>query len=296
MSKRIFSILFVIPVLLGIFASTAHAANTINWNTAIKYAKLTEIAENVSSTKDYSSTDKAAISALGYTYLQTLWGSDLGTTDTPDAGVTVSYGFLAVSSSGELVAAIRGTDSILEWIDDAQFYFVTNPVSHSLGLTEEGFTAIYKSLRIGSAASSTTAINSVKSYITAGTAKSVTVTGHSLGAALGTLLALDVAHNTTITSPTLYTFASPRVGEEFFALDFNEHVTDSYRVYIASDVVPDMPLWPYTAVKTGYSLTLDSSKVKTGIVCSHHLTTYLWEMGQVTGTSAGTLESSCVVN
>jgi predicted lipase len=172
-----------------------------------------------------------------------------------------------------LVAVIRGTDSILEWIDDAQFYFVFNPVPGSRGFTEEGFSAIYKSLRLGRSTTSQTAISSIRGYITAGTAKSVTVTGHSLGAALGTLLALDIARNTPQKSPAIYTFASPRVGEELFASDFNDKVPTKYRVYNNTDVVPDLPLWPFVSVKNGFKLTSHSSQVDTGIACSHHLTT-----------------------
>jgi hypothetical protein len=286
--------LFAFTVLLAVLSPVAHASTAINWNTAIKYAQLVEIAENVANTSDYTPANKAAISSLGYSYLVTLWGSDLGTDATPDVSDTVSYGFLAVSSSGELVAVIRGTDSILEWIDDAQFYFVSNPISHSLGLTEEGFSAIYKSLRVAAPTSSQTAISAIRAYVSNGTAKSVTVAGHSLGGALATLLALDIAHNTAQKNPTLYTYASPRVGEEFFALDFKETVANSYRVYLSTDVVPDLPLWPYTSVHTGYQLVPNSSEVDTGIVCSHHLTTYLWLMGKVAGVNAGALNSECV--
>jgi predicted lipase len=272
-----------------IVSRTALAQTSINWSTAIRYAELVKIAENVEPASDYSATDKQAISAQGYTYLQTVYGSDLTTDATPTAGNIVSYGFLALSSSGELIAILRGTDTILEWIDDAQFYFVSNPIKGSLGFTEEGFTSIYKSLRMGTSSSSETLVNAVKDYLNA--EKATTVSGHSLGGALATLLTLDVAHNSKLPTPVVYTYASPHVGDYLFKDDYNDTVATSYRMYNSTDAVPDMPLWPYTSVKTGFKLTPDTSKVSTSIACSHHLTTYLWLMGQQAG-----VDSDCVVS
>ena len=251
------------------------------------------IAEGVAPTSDYTASVQQLIQAQGYTFIQPIYGSDLSTDADPTAGDTVSYGFLATSSTGELVAVIRGTDSILEWIDDAQFYFVYNPIAGSRGFTEEGFSAIYQSLRLGKSTSSQSVVKAIAGYVKTGTAKSVTVTGHSLGGALATLLALDVVHNSTEKTPVLYTFASPRVGEELFASDFNEQVPTKYRVYNSTDVVPYIPLWPYVSVKTPFKLTPNSHQVDTGIACSHHLTTYLWLMGQQAGVDAGSLDADC---
>jgi hypothetical protein len=286
--------LFAFIALPAIQPVAASAQSSINWTTAIHYAKLVKIAEGVDPTADYSAADKQSISALGYTYLQTVYGSDLSTDVDPDAGDTVSYGFLARSSSGELVAILRGTDTVLEWIDDAQFYFVSNPISHSDGFTEEGFTAIYKSLRTGKSSSSQTLIKAIKSYLTAGTATSVTVSGHSLGGALANLLTLDIAHNSTLKTPVVYSFASPRVGEYFFKSDYNDTVSSSYRVFNSKDLVPDIPEWPYEQVKDGFKLVANSSQVTSTIACEHHLTTYLWLMGQAAGVDAGSLDSDCV--
>jgi predicted lipase len=272
----------------------AYAQSSINWLSAIQYAKLTKIAESVSPTSEYSDTEKQLIAAEGYTYLQTIYGSDLGTDAHPALGVDVSYGYLALSPKGELVVAIRGTDTILEWIDDAQFYFVYNPIKHSSGFTEDGFTTIYKSLRIAKVTGTQTLINSIRGYIDAGTATNITLTGHSLGGALVTLLALDVAHNTSQKSPILYTFASPRVGEELFAYDFNDTVPTSYHVYHTKDVVPLVPLWPYTSVKSPFALASNSSTVKDDVACAHHLTTYLWLMGNAANVNAGSLDADCV--
>ena len=60
-------------------------------------------------------------------YLETLYANELATDINPHAGEIVSYGFLALSPTNELVAAIRGTDTVWEWIHDASFLMVPSP-------------------------------------------------------------------------------------------------------------------------------------------------------------------------
>ena len=64
--------------------------------------------------------------------------------------------------------------------------------------------------------------------------------GHSLGAALATLLALDlgsIGHD----SVELVTWASPRVGDKAFCDAFAKHVHDVARFTCGADVVPRLP-------------------------------------------------------
>jgi Lipase (class 3) len=121
----------------------------------------------------------------------------------------VSFGFLAVSNAKELVATIRGTDTILEWLHDGSFLMVSCPVAGAHGFTEDGFAAVYRSLRIGQGNGTLSAKDSIKSYLDTGAAASVTVCGHSLGGALAALLTLDVGLNTSCHAPTAYTYAIP---------------------------------------------------------------------------------------
>ncbi|WP_420239602.1 lipase family protein [Telmatobacter bradus] len=298
MKKQTFSSLllkFVLTALTVILPCSATAQSSIQWTTAIKYGNLIKIAASVDPSSDYSTTDKENISALGYTYLTTIYGNDFTATYDPSLTDTVSYGFIGVSPAGELVTVLRGSDTILEWVDDAEFYFVVNPVSNSYGYTEEGFSSIYKSLRVGTSQSALSVRKALASYISKGTGSSVTLAGHSLGGALAELGGLDVALNTSA-KPTIYTFASPKVGEYLWVYDYDDHLSSSYRVYNSSDVVPDLPLWPFEQVKTGFKLTPNTSVVSTSIACSHHLTTYIYLMGQAAGVNAGSLDSDCVAN
>jgi hypothetical protein len=87
---------------------------------------------------------------------------------------------------------------------------------------------------------------------------SITVTGHSLGAALATLNAVDMAangvNNSSSNKPpcpvTAFVFACPRVGNSFFKTayrSFREHLK-SLHIMNFGDVVPTVPVLPYVDV------------------------------------------------
>ncbi|KAK7355393.1 hypothetical protein VNO80_14648 [Phaseolus coccineus] len=73
----------------------------------------------------------------------------------------------------------------------------------------------------------------------------VYVTGHSLGGALATLLALELSSNQLAKqgriSITMYNFGSPRVGNKRFAEVYNKRVKDSWRVVNHRDIIPTVP-------------------------------------------------------
>jgi hypothetical protein len=268
----------------------------INWNTAIQYASLVKISESVAPSGSYGPTEKGQITTAGYTYLQTLYGDDLATDIDPHLGDVVSFGFLAVSGTKELVAVIRGTDTILEWLHDASFLMVPSAIAGAHGFTEDGFTAVYRSLRNGPAKGTLAAKDAIKSYLDTGAAASVTVCGHSLGGALATLLTLDVGLNTSCHSPRSYTYASPRTGDHIFAGSYNAAIPSSYRIANRQDLVPKLPPilpLPYEHVNTLYELNPPPNKINPTIPCMHHLTTYLWLMGQLAGSSAFPLDADC---
>jgi Lipase (class 3) len=259
--------------------------SAVNWKTAIDYARLVQIAESVNPQAGYSANNKATIDALGYTFLETLYGNELSTDVDPHAGETVTYGFLAVSkgANGELVAIVRGTDTIEEWVHDACFLMVPNPIHPGAGWTEDGFTDIYRSLRVGRNLDALTAVQSIIAYLHTGSAKAVTISGHSLGGALATLLTLDVALNSECRAPVLYSFASPRVGDHQFAGAFDAAVAKSYRVYNRADLVPNLPPilpLPYEHTQTPCELVPPIGVIEPTIACEHHLTSYLWLMQQ----------------
>ena len=81
---------------------------------------------------------------------------------------------------------------------------------------------------------------------------SVKVTGHSLGGALATLSALDIAYNfnSTFKSISMYSLAGPRVADAWllnpsaagtFVSNYQQRVPDSYRIVNTVDPVPNAP-------------------------------------------------------
>lgn len=149
---------------------------------------------------------------------------------------------------------IRGTESHTEWMDDimlsGQVDFLGNS---SLGLVHEGFNLIYGGLNyVNPATGHEMAINEVLTH-THRTAKAtdLVITGHSLGGALATLMAMDITANQSAfrffkNRLTCYTFGSPRVGSPAsFVQTFNNYITSgnivNYRVANGLDIVPGLP-------------------------------------------------------
>ncbi|WP_299487621.1 hypothetical protein [Acaryochloris sp. IP29b_bin.137] len=75
---------------------------------------------------------------------------------------------------------------------------------------------------------------------------SIYCTGHSLGGALSTISALHISQllnlpdNEIKNRVFLYTFASPRVGNDFFARECNKYL-QIYRIANSEDIVPGVP-------------------------------------------------------
>ncbi|MGA9668701.1 MAG: hypothetical protein WBQ94_05800, partial [Terracidiphilus sp.] len=204
-------------------------------------------------------------------------------------------GYLASSTAGELVAIVRGTQTLLEWLHDFSFLFVPNPIHAGGGLTEDGFTAIYRSMRAGADPNSPSVISAIANLVRAGGISNITVTGHSLGAALATLLALDVGLNSGVggKGTSAYTFASPRVGELFFQHTYDSVVPNTYRVYNRTDVVPQTPTYPYEHIGNDVELVSPMNSVQANLLCWHSIDTYLWLMDREAGGNTLKVDQQC---
>jgi len=185
------------------------------------------------------------------------------------------YGFVAESETaiGQLVVALRGTSNGIEWWDDVNALNLTVFKNPDWGRVGAGFDRIYNTLEViecpaeappsaapavprtmrpaGSFALQISALMIRRGAVRAparGAARatraaasppnaSVEVTGHSLGAALATLYAMENAKTAQIANPMLCTFASPLVGDETFAAAFNALGLTSLRVDNIKDLV-----------------------------------------------------------
>lgn len=190
------------------------------------------------------------------------------------------------------VIAIRGTQTYTEWWDNLHFLPVPFDVLKNGGNVAEGFYDIYKTLTTRNPQDVHEAPSALFDKIDPNVP--VIVTGHSLGAALATLLVADMSANTKNLKPQAWTFASPKVGDAGFAGTYGQLTTVSWRIYNVRDIVPRVPIDPfdeYQHVNTGYPI---DSKVTTrwSLGCFHSLSTYL----SVLSNGAVPIRSDCQPN
>jgi hypothetical protein len=278
-------------------------------NTAIRLGQLIAAAYAVAPT-DLANRSGTVVNAglLGggtaYEVLTTIYANDLATDMNPLRGRdVVSIGMiLQASDTGDVVVAIRGTEGILEWVQDARFLAVPCPFLSGAGNTEDGFTAVYSSMSTAPAGGLPIA-RALPQLPWKNAVTSLTICGHSLGGALATLLALDVAANAPplFRTPTVYTYASPKTGDPQFVTTYDHVLPDTSRVANRLDLVPKLPLPPLydhvlglfelNPVKLGIPPAV---LVKFDIPCEHFLDSYLYLLSRLAAGTILPLDPQCV--
>ena len=140
--------------------------------------------------------------------------------------------------SAVLWVVFRGSQTTDDWQTDFelnQSSFLTTRSTRRHFLPDsirlhQGFADRYQQIRAQ-------LLDTVKPY---GTATKIVVTGHSLGAALATLAGLDLFMN-GYQHIIVYTFASPRVGDQSFAKLVDRSIK-VYRFVNETDLIPTLPL------------------------------------------------------
>ena len=279
-------------------------APTLDVMKAIEFGQLVN-ATYATPPSDLTNAAGQTLSAGGndYVVVTTIYANDLATDMNPSrADDEVSIGLICqVNQSSDVVIAIRGTEGILEWVHDAEFDQVPCPFLAGAGHTEDGFTAMYESLRTGAEPDSPTVVTALAKLAFPHPVSSVTICGHSLGGALATLLALDVAANTVFTEPAVYSYASPRTGDSLFASTFDQVVSNSYRIANRLDIVPALPppldyehvLNPHELIPIRLTPLPPKILVKSTVACEHSLATYLYLLSLQSGGSVLPLEAAC---
>jgi hypothetical protein len=272
-------------------------------NQAILYAQLVNAAYAVDPANMTNSRGQAVtVGAVSYAVVTSIFANDLATDMNPARGQSrVSIGLiLQAATAGDVVIAIRGTEGIQEWIHDAEFLLVQCPFLPGAGHTEDGFTAMYLSMTNTPASGSPSIANSLSALPFARPVTSLTICGHSLGGALATLLALDVAANTPFKNPAVYTYASPRAGGPLFVSTYNQVVPNTNRIAGRLDLVPKLPLPPlYDHVDGLYEVNSVQLAIppriliKPDLACLHILPSYLHLLSLQTGATVLPLKSEC---
>ncbi|MCD7032603.1 lipase family protein [Metabacillus sp. GX 13764] len=148
------------------------------------------------------------------------------------------FGFL-IESEETVILAFRGTQSDPDWIADANIGQTPYPYADA-GMVHKGFLSIYNTCR----EEILTFLHSLSPK------KKLLITGHSLGAALAALSALDIEENSAFKSPLMYTYGGPRIGCQKFVSAFQQTPIQYLRFANLSDLVP---LLPPTKIKNPYT-------------------------------------------
>jgi len=154
------------------------------------------------------------------------------------------------------VVAIRGSETVTNWIRDLEFW--TTPVDFDWCdgcKIEEGWYAIFKNVkdRLVSGLAEIGCVPKSNASASAGTTSALYVTGHSLGAAVSTI-AMCLLEAAGFQTRLSVSFESPRVGNAAFAAVFDTIFSRQipvYRVTYGLDPVPHLPpkgLFGYTHV------------------------------------------------
>ena len=147
------------------------------------------------------------------------------------------YVGFAISSPKANIVAFRGTQTQVEWLQNIQATqqkYVHPATGKNYGFVHAGY------LRMMRRQISKLLLDTVSSF---DPTVPCYVTGHSLGGAVATLAAMEIALNLPQIRPQLqlYTYASPRVGDREFAQAHSQLIPNSYRVVNLSDSVPLVP-------------------------------------------------------
>jgi hypothetical protein len=136
-------------------------------------------------------------------------------------------------STRSIYVVLRGSSSTMNWLDDfevKQVPYTTYPECECN--VHNGF---YRS----ALGVKNQTITYVKFYQKLYPLYSVMVTGHSYGASVGQLLAMELEKEGFHVS--LYNYGQPRVGDQKYADFVNTIITDYWRVTHNKDIVPHVP-------------------------------------------------------
>jgi triacylglycerol lipase len=226
-----------------------------------------------------------SLTASGWTILAYLIGSDTLFAKGPlqiDTSTTY-YGYVAKQASGELVAVVRGTDGFVEWVEDGEFLpviyapKVALPAGSGTVLVERGFWTIYASMQLIDPSGAPLGALAPAIAALVGSAASITVVGHSLGAALATYLILDLARGSLQGRASACLLASPHTGNQAF-VDLFDHTVIAYRLFnYILDIVPRVPLLLGYATlprRTVIQPATAEARIRISIGCNHHVICY----------------------
>jgi len=133
-----------------------------------------------------------------------------------------SFALIWREAPNNSIISFRGSETFIDWMHD----FDIKQSDYYVGKVSTGFLIEYQAVR--------SKIEKIKF------GSRTVITGHSLGAALAILCAVHIYIEFGI-QPTVYLFASPRVGNIEFANWYDQHIPNTYMFYLAGDIAPNFP-------------------------------------------------------
>ena len=127
----------------------------------------------------------------------------------------------------------RGTDSLREWLSNLTFWKKTIPYDNMETeiRVHTGFLNTYKTKNVRDVI-----LDAIEEDV-----HCVKISGHSRGAALAVLCAVDIQYNYQDRDIEVILFGCPRVGNNAFVKSYNKRVNKTIRVENSNDFVTKMP-------------------------------------------------------
>ncbi|PKU61376.1 phospholipase A1-Ibeta2, chloroplastic-like [Dendrobium catenatum] len=185
----------------------------------------------------------------------------------------------------DIVIVLRGTATALEWAENLRVNLVPH-LNASQAKVECGFHSLYTTPGASKPSLSSAVTEEIRRLVEIykNEELSITVTGHSLGAALAILIADELngsAMEASMPPIAVYSFGGPMVGNRAFSERVDERGAKVLRVVNAHDLVTRVPTWFCGGYEhVGTELKVDSKvspflKPDANPACCHDLEAYL---------------------
>ncbi|KAL1803141.1 hypothetical protein ACET3Z_031788 [Daucus carota] len=176
----------------------------------------------------------------------------------------------------DVVIALRGTVTCLEWMENLRVTLTSmDEGGPTRAMVERGFLSLYTS-HTATCPSLRDSIREEVSRIiqTYGDeALSITITGHSLGAALATLTAYDISSTFRHLLTTVISFGGPRVGNKTFSDNLEQNGTRILRIVNSNDVITKVP--GFVIEEDHHNIKKSDQKVTTARAAARWVPTWL---------------------
>ncbi|XP_059310707.1 phospholipase A(1) DAD1, chloroplastic-like [Lycium ferocissimum] len=148
----------------------------------------------------------------------------------------------------DVVIAYRGTATCSEWLENLRATLTCLPddmaPENSEPMVQSGFLSMYTSKIEGNRSLQDTILKEIASILSnySDETLSITLTGHSLGAALATLTAYDIKTKFNhLPMVTVLSFGGPRVGNKSFRYQLDKNGTRVLRIVNSDDPITKVP-------------------------------------------------------